>query len=276
LNLVQALTDPADPINFAPYYMLRPIPGIGAAGSGASAAWPHAILDIHTIGDPYVPIGEGNAFSRAAGLIPFLPPSAAAAYPDYAPYAASQALLANWSGKTPNELLVENGLLEGESRLGRTPAGSTCTVNYVSSASCANAPTPSATTCANSLFDADWPSEGKALFAQQHLAVPLRIARDATELAGDATWAPRATVQPLATTDAMGWKPGAPLGAVMNAYMTPLGQHVWFIGDPCKAWDDVTYMETLLARFIGTGGRDLYYLSHPATHGCMATRTCTF
>jgi hypothetical protein len=35
-------------------------------------------------------------------------------------------------------------------------------------------------------------------------------------------------------------------------------------------------METLLARFLGTGGTDVYYLSHPASHGCMATRTCNF
>jgi len=31
-----------------------------------------------------------------------------------------------------------------------------------------------------------------------------------------------------------------------------------------------------LARFLASAGTDLYYLSHPATHGCMADQSCDF
>jgi hypothetical protein len=62
----------------------------------------------------------------------------------------------------------------------------------------------------------------------------------------------------------------------MDAYVNPLGQHVWTTSDPCKAWDDAVYYDHALARFLVTGGTDLYYLSHPATHGCMANQSCDF
>jgi hypothetical protein len=64
--------------------------------------------------------------------------------------------------------------------------------------------------------------------------------------------------------------------AVVNTYFAPQGQHVWLLGDPCKTWDDATYMETLMARFLGTKGTDLYFMSHPASHACMANDSCDF
>jgi hypothetical protein len=131
------------------------------------------------------------------------------------------------------------------------------------------------------LFDADWLGDhGQQGFDQQHLAVPLRIARlasvrGATRAELTASYQPRLVGAPFAA-DSAGWQPNGALVATLNAYMTPLGQHVWFIGDPCKRWDDVTYMENLIARFLGSNGQDLYYLSHPTSHGCLADRTCPF
>jgi hypothetical protein len=278
MNLVAALLDPADPANFAPYFMMRPIPPIPGQPAGT---WPHAVLDFHDIGDPLVPTGEGNQFSRVAGAIPFLTPDAATKYPEYADYATPQALFDAYSGKTPNQVLVENHVLEGLSRLARTPAGSACGVNYIASAVCTAMPSVDATTCQKSLFDSDWLGQGAQLFDQQHLAVPLRLARREDVRADDAggiaaSWQPRLQVVPLTTPDAKGWQPSAPLCAVINGYMAPKGQHVWTFTDPCKAWDDVMYMENQMSRFLGSSGKDLYFMSHPATHECMANRTCDF
>jgi hypothetical protein len=63
---------------------------------------------------------------------------------------------------------------------------------------------------------------------------------------------------------------------MINAYLAPLGQHDWGYGDPCQAWDGVSYMDGLLARYFATGGRDLYYLTHATTHDCLATQDCPF
>ncbi len=68
----------------------------------------------------------------------------------------------------------------------------------------------------------------------------------------------------------------SPLLGLVNAYVNPLGQHVFFLNDPCRAFDDVTYYDTMLARFLASGGTDIYVLSHPQTSGCMATQSCPF
>lgn len=46
--------------------------------------------------------------------------------------------------------------------------------------------------------------------------------------------------------------------------------------DVCRRWDFATYGNTLVARFFATEGRDVYYLSHPRTHGCLADGSCDF
>ena len=81
-DLAQAAFDPADPIAFAPYYMLKPL-----TDPDGNRVAPHALLNVNTVGDNFVQIGAGLTFARAAGAVPFLPPSAAARYPEYADYA---------------------------------------------------------------------------------------------------------------------------------------------------------------------------------------------
>jgi hypothetical protein len=48
------------------------------------------------------------------------------------------------------------------------------------------------------------------------------------------------------------------------------------VGEPCQAFDTTTYMDNVLGHFFESGGRDLYYLSHPRTHACLATTSCAF
>jgi hypothetical protein len=87
-------------------------------------------------------------------------------------------------------------------------------------------------------------------------------------------WAPRLQGAPF-TPDG-GWDPSVALAGMLNAYLQPLGQHDWAVGDPCQAWNGTTYMDNLLVRYFATSGKDLYFLSHPSTHECLATSSCPF
>jgi hypothetical protein len=287
MNLVQAAFDPADPINFAPYYMMRP--NIGIDGKRLP---PRALLSIDTVGDGFVNISAGTAFARAAGALPFLPPTALGVYPEYADYVTPAALFDQWgtpgsgtagvAGQNANDLLINNFEVEGISRFARTPAGPTCGVNYDTSIpgfTCNMLPTLDPTACHDALYDADWFAEGKDQYDQQHPPVPLRAARDATLHPTDLTslaltWEARIRGTPF-TPDS--GKPSMhPLVAAASVYMQPTGQHSYDAGNPCAAFDTSSYMQNTVARFLATGGTDLYYLSHPTTHGCMADRTCPF
>ncbi len=277
-TITQAALDTADPVNFAPYYMMRKLPGLDG-----ETLPPRGILVSSTVGDPYVPIATGTAFARAAGAVPFLPPSAVQTMPEYADYATPSALH-DAAGGVPNDLLIANHVLEGVARLKRTHAGPSCGVNYQAkpeaSLQCDPSPPVDPDTCAQTLYDIDWASEGTNLEDAPHPATtPLRLARLTSVHAKDAAtlaqaWAPRLDVLSPTSPDAS--EATAPLIGLVNAYVNPLGQHVFFINDPCRAFDDVTYYDAQLARFLASGGRDIYVLSHPQTHKCMATQTCPF
>jgi hypothetical protein len=269
--LVQAGIDSSDPINFAPYYGMRVAPGVDGAPLPA-----RAIVAWNTTGDPMVPAGTGYSFARAAGALPFLPPSFAVTHPEWAEYATPQALYDALGGKTPNQVLVDTHTLEGVARLERTRAGDKCKPNYKTSPLCI-AP-PAASECSRALFDADWLAEGANAWDAPRPAVPLRLARAADLRATDPSslaraWAPRITGVPF-TPDASGWRGNAPLLGVLDAYIQPGGQHVFVNGDPCKVFDDVVYHEGLLVRFLATQGKDLYMLSHPTSHRCLEREQC--
>jgi hypothetical protein len=288
MNLVQAAFDPADPINYAPYYMMRP--NIGVNGETLP---PRALLAVSTVGDGFVNISTGTAFARAAGTVPFLPPTALDIYPDYADYVAPAALFDQWgtpgngtgsgvTGQSANDLLITNFEVEGISRFARTPAGRTCGVNYettIQGYMCNMLPAIDPTSCHQALYDADWFAEGLDQYDQQHAPIPMRAARDSTlhpinpaTLA--LTWEARIRGTPF-TPDTV--SPALhPLIAVANVYMQPTGQHSYDAGNPCEAFDTASYMQNTVARFFATGGTDLYYLSHPTSHKCMENRTCPF
>ena len=158
LDITQAALDTADPVNFAPYYMMRPLIGIDG-----ETLPPRGVLVSSTVGDPYVPIAAGTAFARAAGAVPFLPPSAVQTMPEYADYATPSSL-DDTVGGVPNDLLIANHVVEGVARLGRTHAGPNCGVNYLPnpdpSLQCGTVPAPDPTVCAQTLYDIDWASEG--------------------------------------------------------------------------------------------------------------------
>lgn len=275
LQLAQAAIDPSDPVNFAPYYMLKPLPGIDGVNIG-----PRAVMSAHTVGDPFVPVAGNFVFARAAGALPFLSPGAADRIPEYAPYATPPKLYDLLGSKTPEQVAIDYFAIEGLARLERTPAGPACTANYVPSATCATPPSASLSVCRQTLADVDWFAEGVDRYDAQHPPAPLRLARDATERGGDLaslerSWAPRLAGSP-GRSDSEGWAGDKPLVGIAAALIHPNGAHVWVAPNPCKAFDDVVYFNHLAARFLATHGRDYYPLTHPASHRCLAAAACEF
>ncbi|HEY1956566.1 MAG TPA: hypothetical protein VGH28_13170 [Polyangiaceae bacterium] len=275
LQLTQAAVDPSDPINFARLYMLSPNPGPDGTPQG-----PKGFLTSNTVADGFVVVATGHAFARAAGALPFLPPDAMTRLPDYADWVTPPAIYQELGDRTPSDALADSYVIEGDARLDRAPAIS-CGLNYKANPACSSpAPQLDPNVCAQTVFDPDWHAEGRDGYGAQHFPVPLRLARrtDVRIASGDDLtqgWSPRLLGAPF-TSDG-GWTPdGTPLLGLMDAYVNPLGQHVWTTSDPCKAWDDAVYYDHALARFLASSGSDLYYLSHPATHACMADQSCDF
>ncbi|CAN5912430.1 hypothetical protein BH11MYX4_BH11MYX4_13820 [soil metagenome] len=276
-DLAQAAFDPADPIAFAPYYMMKPL-----ADENGVRVPPHALLNINTVGDNFVQIGAGLTFARAAGAIPFLPPSAAARYPEFADYATPQELYERLGRRTPMQFLVDRSVVEGIARLGRTSAGPSCKPNYRANATICTKTnvTIDPLKCANALYDADWVSEGNMPYDQPHPEAPLRLARVASVHASDdasvaAAWEPRLRGVPFAP-DNSGWSARDRVVGLLNHYLVPEGKHTWDVGDVCLAWDPATYGNALTAKFFASDGHDIYYLSHPKTHGCLVDGSCDF
>ena len=239
LLLAQAALDGGDPINYAREYFIRP------SDNGA----PRALLVINTIGDQAVPISTGNAFARAAGLIPFFRPDAASRYPDFAEYVTPQGLFDRY-GRTPDRLLAARGVYEGLSIYNRFPA---------------------ANGRQDALFDVDDLDEGAQGFTEQAESQPLRLVRYARAIDSAAAvndvWAPTLA----------GYTPSAaPMGAVLNAYIRPEGVHGFGLPEPSLPWDPGVYLVNLVGRFFSSDGADLPYRSTPATHQCLARSDCDF
>jgi len=275
-DLAQIGVDAADPVAFAPYYFRKPL-----LDENERPAPPRAVLSTNTVGDNFVQVAAGMTFARAAGILPFLPPKALESYREYADFVTPEALYAALGRKTPMQVVIETGVNEGIARLGRTQAGPACKGNFKPKSDlCSGKGELSAEACRTALFDVDWVSEGKMGIDQPHPAVPLRLGRalgtsvrDSASLA--AAWAPRLQGVPFASDD-RGWTAEAPVGAVLSHYLAPGGAHTWNVGDVCEAFDTATYGNALLARFFATRGRDVYYLTHPGTHGCLADGSCPF
>ncbi len=268
--LGQAVADPADPINFAPYVAMKAL-----TRPDGSPTPPRGVLNMPSVGDNYVAVHTEIAYGRAAGMVPFLPPDFATKYPEYREYCAPPGLYAELGNRTPNQVLVDGYMTEGIGRLNRTPAGPGCKANAIDAPDCKA--TLEAGVCKGALYDVDWVSEGRLPFEQQHPQKPLRLARRADMAvtgpdALDAVWAPRETAPAFS---GKGWPASAPLLAQLHMYSDPRGQHGWS-GGPCSVWDPQQYALGLIARFIATGGQDLLYLTRPVGHQCLVDHSCDF
>jgi hypothetical protein len=244
-------------------------------------------------------------------------PDQAGKYPEYADYVTPSALYGALGGRTANQDLIDNHVIEGIDALARHPAAAQCatsanalplTATFISGDGTVKACFPkgctaatemsSATrvcyeethcettrgqcmpnllgqqTCDQALFDADDLDEGGQLYFEQASTPPLRLARftaPATAGTVDDVWLPRLAGAPGSDDGGFVPDPSKPLTALLDAYIVPGGVHTFVNGNPCEAFDSGTYLTNLVARFFMSNGSDLYYLSHPKTHHCLAT-----
>jgi hypothetical protein len=294
MGLAFHIIDPGDPVNYAPYYAIHPF-----ADPEGNPQQPKGVLNIVTVGDMNVPLNSGIALGRVAGALPFLTPQAAELYPAYADYVTPSALYNALGGKTPNRVLIDNHVMEGISRLERTPpAAGSCMQNEVpltssdvvchpncdatSSSACLDGqicindrcqkPPVSDSDCAQTLYDVDVIDEGTSLYGAQHSVVPLRTGRIAMPATPDTlqkVWEPRLTGVPEAP-DQGAWKADRRVLSQLMAYVEPRGIHGFDPSSPCLNWDSGQYLINLIGRFFASSGADVYYLSHPSTHECLA------
>jgi hypothetical protein len=131
-------------------------------------------------------------------------------------------------------------------------------------------------TCEEALWDPENLDEGAHLYFEQVSPVPHRLARltaSAHDAGIDEVWAPRLKGRPF-SADSTAYFPAAPpegrVTALLNAYTVPEGEHTFINGEPCQSFDHGTYLSNLVARFFQSDGVDIYYLSHPETHRCLA------
>jgi len=242
----QMIMDPADPINYARRVFLEPL------GTADSPARTRGLFVVNTIGDQNVPLSAGNAYARAAGVLPFLPHDA----PDeLAPWRAPRSFLGRYDDlQTPNDVLIHYGVLEGLSRLPRHP-------------------TPDSDFF---LFDVDDFSEGQMRFAQDgseqdaagvpapRLEDPLRWVRQTSswEDMSDAVWSP---------------SPGEPISALANVYVIPNGIHGFEnLVYPVDQFDIAQYTMNMIMRYLQTEGSDLRHFTDPDTHTCLEDSSCDF
>ena len=159
-------------------------------------------------------------------------------FPERAAYATAPALFAQLGNKTPDQWLVDTYVTEGIARLQRTPAGPACRANVKDAPDCKGKLALGEGACEGALYDADWISEGRMPFDQQHPAAPLRLTRRADMVAHDGAeldrlWEPRLAGAALTQG---GFPLGPPLMAQVHMYSDPGGAH-GFVGGACTLWD---------------------------------------
>ncbi len=249
LMLAQVGLDPADPVNFARRVFLEPV------GSTDIPAAPKNLLVLNATGDQSVPVSAGNAYARAAGLLPFAPPGA--------PPWLREWTAPEWFGElydgvaTPNDLLIQQHVLEGVDRLGRHPIEG----------------------AENFLFDIDNIAEGRQRFSANGRAQS--IEPDALT--------PPSLDRPLRWVRASGpmnprvdpWRPvvGGDISGLLNYYAIPNGVHGFdkvFYTEDVDPWDTSQYIINLVARWGATSGQDLRYYSDPLGHQCLEDSSCDF
>lgn len=248
--LAQIGLERGDPINYVGRVFLDPITAPDVP------AHPRSMLVTHTDGDPNVMIATGYAMARAAGVLPFLPSDAPAHLRDYR---APASFAGRYEGlESPNDVLLAYHAIEGLPRLQRHPV---------------------AGGGESFLVDVDGLAEGRATFASDgrtQLAAsegglapvavtpPLRWSRASRPMTSDAD-------------DVWTYVADEPFSGMVSPYVQPAGIHGFSdIYDSSVGFDMAVYMFNMLGRYLGTGGRDIPYLSDPGGHQCLEDSSCDY
>ncbi len=299
MDLARHVTAAGDPAAFAPHLGLSPLSRTSPDMRASTAT-----LLLAPVGSLEVPVDVQVAIARAAGVVPFLEPTAAEMLPELADHATPEALHAALGDTTPHQRLVASGVLEGLPRLVRTPPTGPCGNGELSVAEAAECHPPCATDddcsadricdlgvggtcrlpdlaeadCARSLADPDALDEGRARDGALEGAPPLRLARlsaSAAQEGVEAAWEPRLVGAPHAE-DFGAWATDKPTLTLLFPYLAAQGRDRVRVRDDCAAFDTDQYLLHLIARFLATGGQDPYPLSHPASHHCLEDLSCPF
>lgn len=249
--VAQMVLDPADPINYAPHYFLDPL-DIKPEGKVM-----HNVLVMPTVGDMNVPVNTGIALARAAGLLPmtydeavkkdyFYGPSKTA-WNDAKNYDAWLKNKMTWkemnaqykkSGKTtPNQILLDNYVIEGLEKIKRFSEKPDDGVACVSDSNCRFGGTCKDGLCyIPILADPDDLAEGKTGFNNPRIIPPLRIIR----------------------------KTKSGISALRIPYGHPAGSHFFNPFGPAEyfgvksTFDLGTYMINEMKHYLLTEGKELY------------------
>lgn len=310
MSLAQAALDPGDPINFAPHYAIQPLTRPDGSPIGPRSVFTiNTIGDMNvpvntgiafaraTGALPFFTPSQADAFPEYADYA-----TPQALYEALGNRTPNQDLIQNHviEGITA---LARNPAGPGcSSNANAKPSDGTYLTQTGESKSCYPAcpdtecfsgtscdenqgvcvpRTLSARTCEEALFDSDNVDEGKDLYLERSAAVAHRLARysqSAKESGVSSVWAPRLLGVPANLPNGghdLDYKPdpAKPLVALLNAYVVPQGTHTFVNGEPCQNFDHGTYLTNLTARYFMTAGSDLYYLSHPESHHCLAQET---
>ena len=253
LALAQIALEPGDPGAYARGIFLDPV---SAPDVRDGAGVRRNVLVMNTIGDMNVPISAGNAYARAAGVLPFMPMDAPDVFRDYR---APASFVDSHGYRSPHRMLVDNYVLEGVARLGRVPTAERD----------------------NFLFDVDDLGEGEQWFRADgggqlapggdtpayqapRPAVPLRWVR-----------ASRPMTRPDDTL-VWGLQAGQSYSGFLNAMVRPNGEHGFDAIDGSKVWDEGEYLANLIAWYFASQGRELLYRTNPSGHHCLEDSSCLY
>ncbi|MFL5458604.1 MAG: hypothetical protein ACJ78X_19580 [Myxococcales bacterium] len=224
VQLAQTVLEPADPINYAPYWFQSQLagPGNSRVRIDGSLTGPAPTLVVGTVGDPAIPVSSAIALARAAGIVEMNQPDPAYGIPI-------------------DQVLIEAGVVEGAARTQRF-ASSTFGpradlaghVRCDDPAGC-NGPVlvdPSGYSCdaagANCTDGFNAPRLNPPL--QQQLLKPVKMPDGSTTFSG-----------------------------LLLPYLSPTGQHGFTSPQAGKAFDIDRYLANLIGRYFETKGAEVRF-----------------
>lgn len=296
LDLARHVTAAGDPAAYAAHLGISPL----RHGTEEPVATPTMLLV--PVGSLEIPVDSQLRPALAAGLLPVLEPAIAQLVPELADYATPEALYTAFGDATPHQRLVSSGVIESLPRLARTPPAGDCENNELSvdeaptchppcdtdqdcsggricspelAGRCA-LPLVTEAACRASLYDPDALDQGRTREGELEATVPLRLARVAEPVGSGGLgpiWEPRLAGAPRAS-DFGGWAADKPTLCLVFPHLARHGADAIGPGDDCAAFDTDRYLIALVGRFLASAGREVYHLSHPATHHCLERLGC--